>query len=138
MEYISETLGTTDPGAPQEKVDNSLAPGTRKQVQSAHTGLKSRLWKVVTVDGVETERTILHTDTYNASKAIVLVGPKTAPPTTQPATPEQPTSASETSGAHNGGGTSAETTTSAETAPETKSPAVEGEWRTGRERTGTD
>ena len=127
VEYISETLGTTDPGAPQEKVDNSLAPGTRKQVQSAHTGLKSRLWKVVTVDGVETERTILHTDTYNASKAIVLVGPKTAPPTTQPATPEQPTSAPETSGAHNGGGTSAETTTSAETAPETKSPAVEGE-----------
>ena len=127
VEYISETLGTTDPGAPQEKVDNSLAPGTRKQVQSAHTGLKSRLWKVVTVDGVETERTILHTDTYNASKAIVLVGPKAATPTTQPATPEQPTSASETSGAHNGGGTSAETTTSAETAPETKSPAVEGE-----------
>ena len=52
VEYISETLGTTDPGAPKEKVDNSLAPGTRKQVQSAHTGLKSRLWKVVTVDGV--------------------------------------------------------------------------------------
>ena len=127
VEYISETLGTTDPGAPKEKVDNSLAPGTRKQVQSAHTGLKSRLWKVVTVDGVETERTILHTDTYNASKAIVLVGPKAATPTTQPATPEQPTSAPETSGAHNGGGTSAETTTSAETAPETKSPAVEGE-----------
>ena len=95
VEYISETLGTTDPGAPKEKVDNSLAPGTRKQVQSAHTGLKSRLWKVVTVDGVETERTILHTDTYNASKAIVLVGPKAATPTTQPATPEQPTSAPE-------------------------------------------
>lgn len=130
VEYISETLGTTDPGAPQEKVDNSLAPGTRKQVQSAHTGLKSRLWKVVTVDGVETERTILHTDTYNASKAIVLVGPKAATPQTQPTTPEQPTPAPETSGSHNGGNggsTGAETTTPAETASETKSPAVEGE-----------
>jgi hypothetical protein len=56
-------------------VDNSLAPGTRKQVQSAHIGRKSRLWKVVTVDGVETERTLLNEDTYNPAKAIVLVGP---------------------------------------------------------------
>lgn len=76
VEYISETLSVTDPGEPQETLDPSLAPGTRKQVQSAHTGLKSRLWKVVTVDGVETERTIVSTDTYNASKAIVLVGPE--------------------------------------------------------------
>jgi hypothetical protein len=75
VEYVSETLGTTDPGAPTERVDNSLAPGTRKQVQSAHIGRKSRLWKVVTVDGVETERTLLNEDTYNPAKAIVLVGP---------------------------------------------------------------
>jgi hypothetical protein len=68
-------LSTTDPGAPTERVDNSLAPGTRKQVQSAHIGRKSRLWKVVTVDGVETERTLLNEDTYNPAKAIVLVGP---------------------------------------------------------------
>ena len=73
--YISETLGSTDPGAPTEQLDPSLAPGTRRQVQSAHRGLRSRLWKVVTVDGVEVERTLLHTDTYVASKAIVLVGP---------------------------------------------------------------
>lgn len=75
VKYESETLGSTDPGAPTEKVDPSLAPGTRRQVQSAHRGLRSRLWKVVYVDGVEVERTLLHTDTYNASKAIVLVGP---------------------------------------------------------------
>jgi hypothetical protein len=75
VEYVSETLSTTDPGAPTERVDNSLAPGTRKQVQSAHIGRKSRLWKVVTVDGVETERTLLNEDTYNPAKAIVLVGP---------------------------------------------------------------
>ncbi len=75
VKYVSETLGSTDPGAPTEKLDLSLAPGTRQQVQSAHIGLRSRLWKVVTVDGVEVERTLLHTDTYNASKAVVLVGP---------------------------------------------------------------
>lgn len=79
VEYISETLSVTDPGAPQQKVDNSMRPGTSRRVQSAHKGLKSRLWKVVTENGVETERTLLHTDTYNASKAIVLVGPAVAP-----------------------------------------------------------
>ena len=50
-----------------------------------YTGLRSRLWKVVTVDGKETERTVLHTDTYNASKAIYAVGPAAAPPTEAPA-----------------------------------------------------
>ena len=91
VEYISETLSKTDPGEPQRKVDNSLKPGQTKQVQSAHIGYKSRLWKVVTVDGVEKERTILHTDTYNPSKAIVLVGPAAVETPAQPAetTPEQ-------------------------------------------------
>ena len=90
VEYISETLSKTDPGAPQQKVDHSLMPGQTKKVQSAHIGYKSRLWKVVTVDGVEKERTILHTDTYNPSKAIVLVGP--AAPEVPPAVenPAQP------------------------------------------------
>lgn len=79
VEYVSETLSRINPGEPQRKVDNSLKPGQTKQIQSAHIGYKSRLWKVVTVDGVEKERTILHTDTYNASKAIVLVGPAETP-----------------------------------------------------------
>lgn len=97
VKYVSETLGSTDPGAPTERVDPSLAPGTRRQVQSAHRGLRSRLWKVVYVDGVEVEKTLLHTDTYNASKAIVLVGPpapvaapvqETDPIETEPQQPE--------------------------------------------------
>ncbi len=92
VEYVSETLRVVDPGAPTERVDASMAPGTRRQVQSAHRGLKSRLWKVVSVDGNETERTLLNEDTYNASKAIVLVGPP-APvqPVVDPSLiPEQP------------------------------------------------
>ena len=93
VEYISETLSKSDPGAPQQKVDHSLMPGQTKKVQSAHIGYKSRLWKVVTVDGVEKERTILHTDTYNPSKAIVLVGP--AAPEVPPAV-ENPAQSSET------------------------------------------
>ena len=79
VEYLSETIGRTGPGAPKEIVDNSLAPGARVRTQSAHIGLKSRLWKIVTVDGAETERTLLYTDSYNASKAIYRVGSATAP-----------------------------------------------------------
>ena len=87
LEFISETISTTDPGAPEERHDNSLPPGTRKQIQSAHTGMKSKLWKVVKIDGVEKERTLLSTDTYRASKAVVLVGPPlpAAPAETVPA-----------------------------------------------------
>lgn len=91
FKFVSETLGSTDPGAPKIQVDNSLPPGKRVQVQSAHRGLKSRLWKYVYIDGVEQSREILHTDTYNASKAIVKVGPAeaAAPVETTPA-PVQP------------------------------------------------
>ena len=83
-EYVSETLSTTDPGAPQMVPDAGLAPGAKVRVQSAHTGRKSRLWKVVSVDGKEVERTLLNEDTYNASKAIYRVGPDAPPPVPQP------------------------------------------------------
>lgn len=83
VSFESKTISVNDPGAPKEQLDPTMAPGTRKQVQSAHTGMKSELWKVVKVDGVETERTLLNSDTYIASKAIVLVGPA-APVETAP------------------------------------------------------
>lgn len=78
FKYVSETLKVMDPGAPKEEVDPGLAPGARKQVQSAHKGMESRLWKYVYIDGVEQSREILHTDTYAPSKAIIKVGPKAA------------------------------------------------------------
>lgn len=99
ISFESETLQRIDPGAPTEQVDASLAPGQRVKVQSSHTGLKSRLYKCVYIDGELQERTLLHNDTYNASKAIYRVGPavpaaaeptetqpaETAPAETQPA-----------------------------------------------------
>lgn len=87
FDFVSETLSVTDPGAPKEVVDPAMPPGSRKQVQSAHTGIKSRLWKVVYVDGVEQSREILHTDTYNPSKAIIKVGPA-APASVTPVQPQ--------------------------------------------------
>ena len=136
VEYVSETLSSFSPGAPAEQVDPSMAPGSRRQVQSAHRGVKSRLWKVVTVDGVETERTLLHTDTYNASKAIVLVGPPVPAPVPaepQPSEAVQPHPGQENTpgqpGAENTPGTSApgeESSVSVRetAAPETPAPAA--------------
>lgn len=120
IQFISETLGTTDPGAPKEVVDLSMAPGSRKQVSSSHRGYRSRLWKYVYVDGVEQSREILHTDNYNASKAIVRVGPaapaivepiETAPIDTAP----QETQPTPVEGVHGGPGVSQPT-------PETPAP----------------
>ncbi len=88
FEFVSETLSVTDPGEPKEMVDPAMPPGTRKQVQSAHKGIKSRLWKIVYVDGAEQSREILHTDTYNPSKAIIKIGPA-APAVAEPV-PVQP------------------------------------------------
>lgn len=101
LEFVSETLSIQEPGAPITKVDPTLAPGARVVVQSSHRGRRSRLWKVVKVDGKETERTLLHTDTYNASPQTIRVGPEapvtapvvdtppvqTAPVETAPTTP---------------------------------------------------
>lgn len=97
IKFVSETLSVVNPGEPIMKVDNTLPPGAKIREQSSHTGVKSRLWKYVYIDGVEKEKTLLHTDTYNASKAIYRVGPAapvavpdvppTAPPETLPETP---------------------------------------------------
>lgn len=76
--FESETLQRMDPGAPMEQVDNSLAPGQRIKVQSGHTGLRSKLYKCVYVDGKLQDRTLLNNDTYNPSKAIYRVGPAAA------------------------------------------------------------
>ena len=83
-------------------MDASLKPGARVKEQSAHYGLQSRLWKYVYVDGVETEKTLLQTDTYMASKAIYRVGPAVAaaapavPAGPQPETPQPETPQPET------------------------------------------
>lgn len=115
VKYVSETLSVTDPGEPILKPDPSLAPGARVREQSAHKGMKSRLWKYVYVDGVETEKTILHTDTYNASKAIYRVGPEipaAAPGETAPETTPEGT-------VPGTGGAAPDGTAPAETAPGT-------------------
>lgn len=127
--YESKTISVNSPGDPKVQVDPTMAPGTRKQVQSAHTGMKSELWKVVKVDGVETERTLLNRDTYMASKAVVLVGPAapaaTVPVETQPTEMSgaaEPETAAPVEGVNGGPGVEVPTETPAVPAP--AGPAV--------------
>lgn len=115
IEFESKTLEWISPGDPIEQQDPTLAPGSRVQVQSAHTGIRSELYKHVYIDGKLTETTRLNKDSYMASKAIVSVGPplpaepvpaesapaesapvETAPAETQPAGPGAVTAPTET------------------------------------------
>lgn len=78
VSFASETLSTTDPGVKFEA--SSDAVGTITQTQSAHVGKSARLWKVVTVDGVEQSREIFNKTTYKASPKIYAVGTSSANP----------------------------------------------------------
>lgn len=114
IKFESVTLRRFDAGAPTEQVDNSLQPGQRIKVESGHTGMQSQLYKCVYVDGEMTERTLLNSDTYNASKAIYRVGPA-APAAVEPAAPAE-TAPVETTPAE----TTPAETAPAETVPETQ------------------
>ena len=65
-----------------EKVvaDSTLPAGTTRK-QSAHIGYKSEYYKIVKVDGEETERTLVNRSTYQAVPAILTVGTATDDPT---------------------------------------------------------
>lgn len=119
IKFVSETISTKDPGEPIRKQDPTLAPGTEVKEQSAHTGLQSRLWKYVYVDGVETEKTLVSADSYMASKAIYRVGP--ALPAVDPAQPADPNGAE----APNAGEAAEAPAASAPTGPAATGPGAE-------------
>ena len=50
------------------------------KVQSAYTGYKAELWKIVTVDGAEVSRTKVNTSTYKKSPRSATVGTATDNP----------------------------------------------------------
>ncbi|MCD7982279.1 MAG: VanW family protein [Clostridiales bacterium] len=70
--FESETTGTTE--ATVQYRASSAAIGSITKVQSSHTGYTARLWKIVTVDGVEESREIFNNTTYQMSPTIYEVG----------------------------------------------------------------
>lgn len=72
VSYVSETLSTTDPG--KKFVSTKDPIGTYKKAVSAHMGIKAKLWKVVTENGVEVSREEFNKSSYKASPATYHVG----------------------------------------------------------------
>lgn len=73
--YESEVVSKEQPGI--QFVATGDPVGYIGVAQSAHVGYVARLWKVVTVDGVEESREIVNKSTYKSSPKIVNVGTAT-------------------------------------------------------------
>lgn len=84
ISFESETLETIQPGEPKITEDPTKPASYRAVTQSAHVGYKARLWKIVTVDGKETERVQVNSSVYNAEPEYVTVGKQQATPSPKP------------------------------------------------------
>ncbi len=77
IKFESVILGTTPPGPEVINIDQAQPVGF-VDVQGAYTGYKSQLWKIVTVDGVETSRTQVNSSNYKMVPRTATVGVVTA------------------------------------------------------------
>ena len=121
IEFESKTISVISPGPDEITEDPTLAPGTTKITQRAHTGYKAELWKYVYIDGELTESILVNRSTYKATPNYVSVGPSEetteAPSTEAPATEAPSTEAPSTE---------APTTEAPSTeAPTTEAPSTE-------------
>lgn len=77
--FVSEVTSQTDP-VREFVASQDLPVGTIQKTQSSHTGYTARLWKIVTVDGVEESRRVYNNSTYKVSNEIYSVGLANATP----------------------------------------------------------
>lgn len=76
--YVNEVVETITPG---EAVVADPAQGIGSiTTEAAHTGYKAKLWKVVTVNGVEESRTLVNSSNYKMTPKYYLVGTASADP----------------------------------------------------------
>ena len=75
--YESEIISVNDPDT-EYTLSSSYSVGTYKQTRSEHVGYVAKYWKIVTVDGVQTEKTQMNKSTYSASSRKVTIGTKGA------------------------------------------------------------
>ena len=78
LSYESEVISTTAPPA-DVYIEDPTQPAGYVSTQSAHTGYKANLWKIVTQNG-ETTRELVNTSTYNAAPKYITVGTATDDP----------------------------------------------------------
>ena len=75
--YESETLETIDPTT-ELTADPEKAFGSMEQIQSAHTGYKAKLWKIVTENGEQVSKEEVNNSYYQMTPNKYKVGVKTS------------------------------------------------------------
>ena len=78
VSFETEILSVEDPGT--KFVGTNDPVGTIKKVQSKHYGYTSKLWKIVTIDGVQDSKTQFNKSNYRSSPRIVNIGTAAADP----------------------------------------------------------
>ena len=78
IEFDSRVLATMQPGGYSLYPDASQAVGYLAQTQSPHTGYQAELWKIVYVDGVETDEVLINSSYYQSVGTIYSVGVMTS------------------------------------------------------------
>lgn len=71
--YVSQVVSVNDPLTEYTLLE-SVPVGTFRQTRGKHVGYVAELWKVVSVNGVEQERTRVNKSTYQASCRKVTIG----------------------------------------------------------------
>lgn len=84
ISFVAETTATIEPGKEVVTEDPSLPEDYREVTQSAHVGYRAKLWKIVKVDGVQTEKVQINSSSYSASPQYVTVGKQKASPSPKP------------------------------------------------------
>jgi vancomycin resistance protein YoaR len=72
ISFESETISTTEPKTTYKAVNKAI--GYYSKTQSGHTGAVAKLWKIVTVNGVQTDKILVNTSTYSVGNEIIEVG----------------------------------------------------------------
>jgi len=74
--YETKILSKTNPPADVITEDPTKPKSYRKVTQSAHTGYKAQLYKIVYINGVEVSRELVNTSTYKAEPRYITIGTK--------------------------------------------------------------
>ncbi len=72
VSYVSEVTSRTDGG--KTFVASGAAVGTLSRSEAGHASVKSKLWKIVTENGVQVSKDVINSDYYRPSKAVYQVG----------------------------------------------------------------
>lgn len=75
IEIVSETTSTSPPKEKEVK-DDTLEEGKRKILEQGRTGYTAKLWKIVKVDGKQTDKILLNTSSYARTETKIAVGTK--------------------------------------------------------------